>query len=128
MYSWHLGGTWSALRQYAEGNLKCPPDADTIPHDSDDHDRARGDGASRCTRKIAASSWQFRSSDGGRFWLTVSEVKPDLTGDEPALTLADLRSKMDGNEKLETMLEDVIQNADKQKELSDALGIDAKEE
>ena len=32
---------------------------------------------------------------------------------------------MDGNEKLETMLEDIISSADKQKELSDAL---AKEE
>jgi hypothetical protein len=30
---------------------------------------------------------------------------------------------MDGNDKLETMLNDVISNADKQKELSDALGL-----
>ena len=35
---------------------------------------------------------------------------------------------MDGNEKLETMLEDIISNADKQKELSQALGVEAKEE
>src|SRR3954463_12545789 len=37
-----------------------PPDADTIPHDSDDHDRDRGDGASRCTHKNAASSGPCR--------------------------------------------------------------------
>ena len=42
--------------------------------------------------------------------------------------LADLRSKMDGNEKLETMLEDIIANADKQKTLSEQLGIDAGQE
>jgi type VI secretion system protein ImpB len=42
--------------------------------------------------------------------------------------LSDLRSKMDGNEKLESMLEDVMANADKQKQLSDALGIDSNKE
>ena len=44
--------------------------------------------------------------------------------------LSDLRSKMDGNEKLENMLNDVLADADKQKELSAALGLDggAKEE
>jgi type VI secretion system protein ImpB len=36
--------------------------------------------------------------------------------------LSDLRSKMDGNEKLETMLEDIIANADKQKAISDEIG------
>jgi hypothetical protein len=35
-------------------------DTDTIPHDSDDHDRDRGDGASRCTRKIAGTSGPAR--------------------------------------------------------------------
>jgi predicted component of type VI protein secretion system len=36
---------------------------------------------------------------------------------------------MDGNDKLESMLNDVISNTDKQKELSAALGLDgAKEE
>jgi predicted component of type VI protein secretion system len=35
---------------------------------------------------------------------------------------------MDGNEKLESMLEDIISNADKQKELSQALGVEGKEE
>jgi hypothetical protein len=35
---------------------------------------------------------------------------------------------MDGNDKLETMLNDIIADTGKQKELSSALGIDAKEE
>jgi predicted component of type VI protein secretion system len=35
---------------------------------------------------------------------------------------------MDGNEKLETMLEDIIGNADKQKTLSSELGIDSTKE
>ncbi len=42
--------------------------------------------------------------------------------------LSDLRSKMDGNEKLESLLESVISDAAKQKELSDALGLEAKKE
>ncbi len=36
--------------------------------------------------------------------------------------LADLRSKMDGNEKLETILEDIIADSAKQKEINDELG------
>jgi predicted component of type VI protein secretion system len=35
---------------------------------------------------------------------------------------------MDGNEKLESMLEDIISNQDKQKQLSDALGIEGGQE
>ncbi|HMO79257.1 MAG TPA: type VI secretion system contractile sheath small subunit [Pyrinomonadaceae bacterium] len=58
----------------------------------------------------------------------VQQVEPLRKLVEARQKLADLRSKMDGNEKLESMLEDVIANADKQKELSDALGIEAKEE
>lgn len=42
--------------------------------------------------------------------------------------LSDLRSKMDGNEKLENLLESVISDTAKQKELSDALGLEAKKE
>ncbi len=41
--------------------------------------------------------------------------------------LSDLLSKMDGNDKLESILNDVLANADKQKELSDALGLEGKE-
>lgn len=58
----------------------------------------------------------------------VQQVEPLRKLVEARQKLSDLRSKMDGNEKLETMLEDIISNADKQKELSNALGIDAKEE
>jgi len=51
------------------------------------------------------------------------QVEPLRKLVEARRKLSDLRSKMDGNDKLETMLNDVISNADKQKELSDALGL-----
>ena len=52
----------------------------------------------------------------------VQQVEPLRKLVEARKKLADLRSKMDGNEKLEQILEDLIQNADKQKQLSEALG------
>lgn len=55
----------------------------------------------------------------------VQQVEPLRKLVEARQKLSDLRSKMDGNDKLETMLEDIMSNADKQKELSDQL---AKEE
>lgn len=55
----------------------------------------------------------------------VQQVEPLRKLVEARQKLSDLRSKMDGNEKLESMLEDIISSSDKQKELSDAL---AKEE
>lgn len=61
----------------------------------------------------------------------VQQVEPLRKLVEARQKLADLRSKMDGNEKLENLLNDVISDADKQKELSDALGLqegDAKED
>ena len=59
----------------------------------------------------------------------VQQVDPLRKLVEARQKLSDLRSKMDGNDKLESMLNDVISSADKQKELSDALGLDgAKEE
>lgn len=59
----------------------------------------------------------------------VQQVDPLRKLVEARQKLSDLRSKMDGNDKLEAMLNDVISNADKQKELSEALGLDgAKEE
>lgn len=59
----------------------------------------------------------------------VQQVDPLRKLVEARQKLSDLRSKMDGNDKLEAMLNDVISSADKQKELSDALGLDgAKEE
>jgi type VI secretion system protein ImpB len=57
----------------------------------------------------------------------VQQVEPLRKLVEARQKLSDLRSKMDGNEKLETMLEDIIADADKQKELSDALGLDKEE-
>ncbi|MER3430661.1 MAG: type VI secretion system contractile sheath small subunit [Blastocatellia bacterium] len=58
----------------------------------------------------------------------VQQVEPLRKLVEARQKLADLRSKMDGNEKLESMLEDIIAHADKQKELSNALGLDAEKE
>ena len=52
----------------------------------------------------------------------VQQVEPLRKLVEARQNLSDLRSKMDGNEKLETMLEDIIADSDKQKELSEALG------
>lgn len=58
----------------------------------------------------------------------VQQVDPLRKLVEARQKLSDLLSKMDGNEKLENILNDVIADAGKQKELGDALGIQAKEE
>ena len=58
----------------------------------------------------------------------VQQVEPLRKLVEARQKLSDLLSKMDGNDKLENILNDVIADAGKQKELSDALGIQAKEE
>lgn len=58
----------------------------------------------------------------------VQQVDPLRKLVEARKKLSDLLSKMDGNDKLENILNDVIADAGKQKELSDALGLDAKEE
>ncbi len=58
----------------------------------------------------------------------VQQVEPLRKLVEARQRLSDLRSKMDGNDKLESMLNDIISDADKQKQLSDALGIEKKEE
>ncbi len=55
----------------------------------------------------------------------VQQVEPLRKLVEARQKLSDLRSKMDGNDKLETMLEEIIADSDKQKELSDSLGIEA---
>lgn len=52
------------------------------------------------------------------------QVEPLRKLVEARQKLADLRSKMDGNDKLESLLEDVMSSAEKQKQLSSALGID----
>lgn len=58
----------------------------------------------------------------------VQQVEPLRKLVEARQKLSDLISKMDGNEKLEAMLNDVIADADKQKALSDSLGLEGKEE
>lgn len=58
----------------------------------------------------------------------VQQIEPLRKLVEARQKLSDLRSKMDGNEKLESMLNDLISDADKQKQISDALGIDKKED
>jgi type VI secretion system protein ImpB len=60
----------------------------------------------------------------------VQQVEPLRKLVEARRRLSDLRSKMDGNEKLENLLTDILSNTDAQKQLSDALntGGDKKEE
>ncbi len=58
----------------------------------------------------------------------VQQVEPLRKLVEARQKLSDLRSKMDGNDKLENMLNDVVANADKQKQLSDVLGLDGAKE
>lgn len=58
----------------------------------------------------------------------VQQVEPLRKLVEARQKLSDLRSKMDGNEKLENILEGIISDVEKQKELSAALGIEAGKE
>ena len=58
----------------------------------------------------------------------VQQVEPLRKLVEARQKLSDLRSKMDGNDKLESILQDIISNSDKQKELSDQLNIDGGKE
>jgi len=58
----------------------------------------------------------------------VQQVEPLRKLVEARQKLSDLRSKMDGNEKLENMLNDIISNTDKQKQLSDSLGLEEAKE
>ena len=58
----------------------------------------------------------------------VQQVEPLRKLVEARKKLVDLMSKMDGNEKLGEILNDVMSSADKQKELSEQLGLGAKEE
>lgn len=53
----------------------------------------------------------------------VQQIDPLRKLVEARQKLSDLRSKMDGNDKLESLLNDVVTNSDKQKQLGDALGI-----
>lgn len=58
----------------------------------------------------------------------VQQVEPLRQLVEARQKLSDLLSKMDGNEKLENILNDLISNADKQKTISDELGLEVKKE
>ena len=60
----------------------------------------------------------------------VQQVEPLRKLVEARRKLSDLRSKMDGNEKLENLLTDILSNTDSQKQLSEALNTsgDKKEE
>lgn len=55
----------------------------------------------------------------------VQQVAPLRKLVEARQRLRDLMSKMDGNDKLEELLQDIIQNTGSQKELSQALGLEA---
>lgn len=55
----------------------------------------------------------------------VKQVEPLRKLVEARQKLSDLMSKMDGNEKLENILNDVIADTEKQKQLSSSLGLDA---
>ncbi|HEY0546754.1 MAG TPA: type VI secretion system contractile sheath small subunit [Pyrinomonadaceae bacterium] len=55
----------------------------------------------------------------------VHQVEPLRRLVEARKKLSDLLSKMDGNDKLETLLQEIIGNASAQKQLSDQLGLDA---
>ena len=71
---------------------------------------------------------KFKSMDDFEPDNIVQQVEPLRKLVEARQKLSDLLSKMDGNDKLEEILNDVVADAGKQKELSDALGIQAKEE
>ena len=57
----------------------------------------------------------------------VRQVEPLRKLVEARQRLSDLLSKMDGNDKLEALLSEVIQNSDQQQQLSAALGLGAAE-
>jgi type VI secretion system protein ImpB len=57
--------------------------------------------------------------------MLVQQVEPLRKLVEARQRLSDLLSKVDGNDKLERLLEDVLANAESQKELGAALGVDA---
>ncbi len=65
---------------------------------------------------------------------TIEDFEPDQLAQqldplrklvEARKRLSDLKSKMDGNEKLENLLTDIIQNTGMQKQIGEALGLEA---
>lgn len=71
---------------------------------------------------------QFSSIDDFEPDNVVQQVEPLRKLVEARRKLSDLMSKMDGNAKLEEMLNEVIQDSGKQAELSKSLGLEGKEE
>lgn len=57
----------------------------------------------------------------------VQQVEPLRKLVEARQKLSDLRAKMDGNEKLENILNEIIADTEKQKQLSEALGLQQEE-
>ena len=66
---------------------------------------------------------RFKSIDDFHPDNVVQQVEPLRKLVEARRRLSDLLSKVDGNEKLERLLEDVLTNAERQKELGEALGV-----
>ena len=58
----------------------------------------------------------------------VKQIEPLRKLVEARQRLSDLRSKMDGNDKLETLLSDILNDAEKQKQLSSQLGMNPETE
>lgn len=58
----------------------------------------------------------------------VQQIEPLRKLVEARQRLSDLRSKMDGNDKLESLLNDILTDVEKQKQLSSQLGMDNKSE
>jgi type VI secretion system protein ImpB len=65
----------------------------------------------------------FRSMEDFEPDKIVQQVEPLRRLVEARRNLSDLLAKMDGNDKLGELLEDVLNNADAQKQLGDALGV-----
>ena len=65
----------------------------------------------------------FRSMEDFEPDQVVQQVEPLRRLVEARRNLSDLLAKMDGNDKLGELLEDVLTNADAQKQLGDALGV-----
>lgn len=69
----------------------------------------------------------FRSMEDFEPDQVVQQVEPLRRLVEARRNLSDLLAKMDGNDKLGELLEDVLNNADAQKQLGDALGLKKEE-
>jgi type VI secretion system protein ImpB len=80
-----------------------------------------GDDATKMNVELRFSSMEDFEPDR-----VVQQVEPLRKLVEARRKLSDLVSKMDGNDKLEALLGDIIQNTGSQKELSAALGLEGK--